>query len=99
VGNSSDLSNLKEWCRRCNLTDAQSRFVARAAWFAQETMLAEVRLHCMAPNPLRLCDDERRWSKIWCDLNRQALEALAKEEAFADEELPGFWAGPSRGPR
>jgi len=90
MGNSSDLSNLKAWCRRCNLADAQSRFVPVQPGSPQEMMLAEIRLRSTAPTPLRLCDDEKRWPKIWRDLNRQALEAMADEEAYGDEDLPGF---------
>jgi hypothetical protein len=90
---------LQAWCRRCNLADAQSRFVPVQPGSPQEVMLAEIRLRCTAPTPLRLCDDETRWPKIWRNLNRQALEALEEEEADGDEDLPVFSAGPSRGPR
>ena len=97
MGNSSDLCNLKAWCRRCNLADAQSRFVPVQPGSPQEMMLAEIQLRCTAPTPLRLCDDEKRWPQIWRNLNRQALEAMADEETYGDDDLPGFWAGPSRG--
>ena len=93
-GNSSDLDNLLAFCRRCNLADAQSRFVPVAPGSAEAEYATELRLRWTADKPLRICDDDQRWNDIWRDLAKEAKDALEFEAeliaAGSDEDLPGF---------
>ena len=93
-GDSSDLSNLKAFCRRCNTTDAQSRFVPVVPGSPEAELAAELRTRWSAPEPIRVCDDDQRWKGIWRDLEREAKAAILArdelEEAASDEDLPGF---------
>jgi 5-methylcytosine-specific restriction endonuclease McrA len=75
-GNANDLSNLKAFCRRCNMADAQSRFVPLAAGSSEAGMADELRKRWSSSEPLRLCDDDERWKGIWRQLARSARERL-----------------------
>jgi 5-methylcytosine-specific restriction endonuclease McrA len=77
VGNSNDVANLKSFCRRCNLGDAQSRFVPVVPGSPQEKMAAELVTRWSSIEPLRLCDDERRWKSTWSELSRSARELIS----------------------
>jgi 5-methylcytosine-specific restriction endonuclease McrA len=71
-GTSNDVANLKSFCRRCNLDDAESRFVLLVPGSPQEEMAAELVTRWSSIEPLRLCDDERRWESTWSELSRSA---------------------------
>jgi 5-methylcytosine-specific restriction endonuclease McrA len=75
-GNSNDLSNLKAFCRRCNMADAQSRFVPVAASSSEAVMADELMRRWSSLEPLRLCDDDEQWKGIWRQLTRSARERL-----------------------
>lgn len=93
-GDSNDLSDLKTFCRRCNMADAQSRFVPVEQGSSEAALAAGLRTRWTASEPLRLCDDDRQWNAIWRELTRSAREAIKISEdlddAAADEDLPGF---------
>ncbi len=90
AGNSNDPAHLKAFCRRCNIGDAQSRFVPVQPGSPQAAILVEFRLRCDSPTPQRICDDEERWPTLWGSMKREALEALAEDDSYGDEDLPGF---------
>ncbi|MCL6104838.1 MAG: hypothetical protein M1483_04320 [Actinobacteria bacterium] len=75
TGNSNDLSNLKAFCNRCNVTDAKSRFVLVENGSPEAAMAEEISARCSAPRPLRLCDDEN-WKHIWQGLSSTARCAI-----------------------
>lgn len=75
-GNSSDLSNLRAWCRRCNLDDAEARFVPVEAGSSQDAYAQELRIRIESPQALLLCDDEKQWNGIWRQLAKEAKEAI-----------------------
>lgn len=77
-GNSNELSNLKAFCRRCNVDDAQERFVPVAPGSPQERLAAELAMRWSSPEPVRLCDDDQRWKGIWGGLSRSARELISK---------------------
>jgi hypothetical protein len=77
-GNSNELSNLKAFCRRCNLGDAQARFVPVAPGSSQERLATELVMRWSSPEPLRLCDDDQCWKGIWNGLSRSARELILK---------------------
>lgn len=83
-GSSSDLSNLRAWCRRCNLDDAQSRFVPVEAGSSQDAYAKELRIRMDSSQPLLLCDDEKQWNGIWRQLAKDTKEAL-KHRADVEE--------------
>ena len=93
-GNSNDLSNLKAFCRRCNMADAQSRFIPVEQGSAEAALAVELRVRWSAPEPMRLCDDDRRWKNIWQGLANDAREVLRLADDFqagaGDADLPGF---------
>jgi 5-methylcytosine-specific restriction endonuclease McrA len=97
AGDSSDISNLKAFCRRCNLAEAQSRYRPVEAGSTQDATLAQMVMRWSAPTPLRLCDDHERWAKIWRELSQDAMEAIEWEEASGDEDLPGFLGWTNQG--
>lgn len=71
-GNFSDLDNLKAFCRRCNMADAQSRFVPVEADSPQAALAAHLAARCASPEPMQLCDDDQNWSNIWRRLGSTA---------------------------
>jgi 5-methylcytosine-specific restriction endonuclease McrA len=79
-GNSSDPTNLKAFCRRCNLRDAQARFVPVAPDSSEARMAADLMMRWTAPEPRRLCDDDQRWSVIWRELSRCARDVITTRE-------------------
>jgi len=93
-GNSNELSNLKAFCQRCNMADAQSRFVPVQPGSPQSELLRELTIRWSAPIPLRLCDDEEQWSSIWRDIMKKARTVIEEREesdgGCYDEDLPGF---------
>ncbi len=93
-GDSSDLSNLRAWCRRCNLEDAKSRFVPVEAGSSQDAYAQELLVRIGSPRPLFLCDDEKRWNSIWRQLARDAKDVIQHrselEEGADATDLPGF---------
>ena len=93
-GDSNDHSNLKAFCRRCNMADAQTRFVPVLPGSPEEQLAEDLRTRWMSPEPMRVCDDEQHWSGVWRELAREAKEVIRlrmeMEEAAGDEDLPGF---------
>lgn len=93
-GSSNDPSNLKAFCRRCNLADAQSRFVRVEPGSPEAKLAEELAIRWSSPRPLRLCDDEVEWKTMWRELAQEARETLRDweglEESAGDEDLPGF---------
>lgn len=93
-GDSNDLADLRAFCRRCNLADAQSRFVPVLPGTKEAALAAELRARWSAPTPLRACDDEVRWPKRWRAAQRRSREAIEMrdelDDAWGDEDLPGF---------
>ena len=93
-GNSNDPSNLKAFCRRCNVLDAQSRFVPVEPGSTEAEYAAELRKRWMSENPLRLCYDDQQWNDIWRILATEAKEIVRmheeRAESAGDEDLPGF---------
>lgn len=80
AGDSNELSNLKAFCMRCNLGDAQTHFVPIEPGSSQAEAVAAIRRRCFSPTPLRLCDDEERWNSIWRGLQNEAREAIDEED-------------------
>lgn len=93
-GNSSDPTNLKAYCRRCNTVDAQSKFVPVTAGSCQAALLSELQARWDAPHPARVCDDDQNWKTMWRSFSAEAKEAIALaedlSEAGGDEDLPRF---------
>ncbi|MGO9333029.1 MAG: HNH endonuclease, partial [Acidimicrobiales bacterium] len=79
-GNSNDLSNLKAFCWRCNLTDAETRLVPVAPGSPEAIMAADLTARWSSPEPLRLCDDDQRWKSIWRHLARLAREVIREQQ-------------------
>lgn len=75
-GDANELDNLKAFCRRCNIDDAQSRFVPLQRGSAAAKMAAELERRWSAAEPLRLCDDELEWKTNWQRLTKAAREWL-----------------------
>lgn len=92
--NSSDLDNLRAFCRRCNIADAQSRFVPVETGTVPAAIARYLSIRVTAPTPLRLCDDDQQWKTIWQGLSREAKAVIEEhgldEDAYGDEDLPGF---------
>lgn len=76
-GGSNDLSNLRAFCGRCNVADAESHFVPVQPGSTEEKMSDEIRTRCFSLIPLRLCDDEKHWEQIWRHLQREAKDAIS----------------------
>ncbi len=93
-GNSNDPSNLKAFCQRCNVSDAQSRFVAVEPESPEAEYAADLRSRWMSEKPMRLCDDEQHWKDIWRKLTVEAKEVVRthdeRAESAGDEDLPSF---------
>lgn len=93
-GSSNELDNLLAFCRRCNLADAQSRFVPVGAGSEEAQLAIDLQSRWMPEEPLRVCDDDTRWSGIWRQLTREAKEVLRLDAEIAasadDRDLPGF---------
>jgi 5-methylcytosine-specific restriction endonuclease McrA len=93
-GNSSELANLSAFCRRCNVADAQTRFVPVEPGSSQARLAADLMGRCSSILPLRLCDDEQHWSSTWRQVARSAREVIREraetDDALGDEDLPGF---------
>ena len=93
-GDSSNVSNLSAFCRRCNVADAQTRFVPVEPGSPQAKLAAELMGRWSSIVPLRLCDDEQHWSSTWRQAAKSAREVLRGraevDDAWGDEDLPGF---------
>jgi len=93
-GNSDNPDNLLAFCRRCNLNDAQSRFVPVEPDSAEAKYAMSLRKRWLSEVPLRICDDGTQWNEVWRDLTKKAKEFLRHEtesaESADDADLPGF---------
>ena len=93
-GDSSDLANLKAFCRGCNNADARTHFVPVTAGSPAHHLAVQLRQRWTAPSPLRVCDDQARWPTLWRDLKAANLQVIAERDAFNDaaddEDLAGF---------
>lgn len=76
-GHSSHASNLKAFCRRCNMADARAKFVAVEAGSAEDMLAAQLRVRWYSPKPRRLCDDHERWKADWSGLARSARAVIS----------------------
>lgn len=83
-GHSNDPADLRAWCRRCNMGDAQAKFTKVEPGSPQAKMADELRQRWEAPNPLRVCDNEQRWASTWRQL---ASEARASMKASGRRRL------------
>ena len=101
AGNSNDPSNLKAFCRRCNIADAESRFVPVEPGSPAEKLGMELTIRCSVPEPLRICDDEVRWKNEWRRCASEARELLRLledlDEGAGDEDLAGFMGWTDQG--
>jgi 5-methylcytosine-specific restriction endonuclease McrA len=92
-GNSNDPENLKAFCRRCNMADAQAKFVRVEPGSSQGLIARQLAERWSSPKPLRLCD-VANWNDIWSALAREAKDVLRQweelDESAGDEDLPGF---------
>jgi len=84
AGNSNDIANLKAFCRRCNLADAQARFIPVAPGSWQENLAIELELRWLAVDPIRLCDDDRVWNGRWREVAGEARKAIADRPTLED---------------
>jgi hypothetical protein len=93
-GNWNDFANLKAFCRRCNNADARAKFRPVTPGSPEAKMAAELKGGWSSPQPIRLCDDDERWSGIWQQLARSARQVLQRDRDLdgvgGDEDLPGF---------
>lgn len=62
-GDSNDEADLQAWCWRCNMDHAQSVPVISTP--EQECLATTIIARWEAPQPLRVCDDEELWPKVW----------------------------------
>lgn len=95
VGCSNDASNLKAFCRGCNMGDAKKKFVAVEPGSNEAKLAKELGVRWSSPVPLRLCDDDQQWSRIYNQLARSAKAVIQERGEFddddtGDEDLPGF---------
>jgi hypothetical protein len=92
LGDSNEISNLKAFCRGCNNRDAQSRFVPVSPDSDEAALGAELCFRWSLPQPIRVCDDEKRWSGEWRKCAAAAREVLRGqddwEESADDPDLP-----------
>lgn len=100
-GSSNDPDNLRAFCRRCNLSHAQSRFVPVEPGSAEAEYAMELRIRWTSETPLCICDDDTRWNDIWRDLTKEAKEVLQIDaevvESGDDRDLPGFMGWTEQG--
>lgn len=82
-GSSSELSNLRAWCRRCNMADAQSRFSPVLDDAPESRAFEELRARWESPIPLRACDDDERWNGDWRRYARLVKAFLTPEAGGA----------------
>jgi len=75
-GDSNEIDNLQAFCRRCNIDDAQSRFVPLQADSDAARMAVELERRWSAAEPLRLCDDDLDWKTKWQGLIKAARDWL-----------------------
>jgi hypothetical protein len=91
---SNEPTNLKAFCRRCNMADARSRFVPVVPGSEAAARRAELKIRCFAPTAVRLCDDDEHWNGMWQRLSKDARQVIKEreiEESFGGgEDLPGF---------
>jgi len=85
-GDSSNVSNLSAFCRRCNVADAQTRFVPVNLDHRRRKLPPKLMGRWSSIVPLRLCDDEQHWSSSW----RQAAKS-AREVLRGRPEVDGAW--------
>ena len=75
-GSEANVENLQAWCRRCNMIDAQSRFIPVADDSPEIALLHEIRTRWESPRPLRACDDHEFWNDDWRRYERAAKDFL-----------------------
>ena len=80
AGSSSEPSNLKSFCRRCNMADAQSKFVPVEPDSSAAALLEELVRRWSSPEPLLVCDDDRQWRYTWRGFARAARDVITARE-------------------
>ena len=78
AGSSSGPGNLRAVCRRCNMADAQSKFVPVVPGSPEAVLAAELKERWSSRSPLRPCDDELSWKVQWPALQRRARAAIRR---------------------
>jgi 5-methylcytosine-specific restriction endonuclease McrA len=78
-GDSNEIDNLQAFCRRCNIDDAQSRFVPLQAGSGAAKMATELEQGWSVAKPMRLCDDDLEWKTRWRGLTKTARDWLRSE--------------------
>ena len=75
-----------------------------AAWLptsAESTRAFYLVKRWLAPEPLRICDDDQCWKSIWQQLTRSARQLIAEPgermDASEDDDLPGFQGWTAQG--
>lgn len=63
AGSSSDPENLQALCKSCNMARARANFRPATLEEAAEGNAIWARIR--ATQPVRLCDDETKWDKLW----------------------------------
>lgn len=100
-GDSNDLSNLKAFCWACNTSDALSKVDETAPGSPEEALAGELQARWTAREPLRICDDDQRWSSVWRDLARSTTQLIREQDSeydsLSDEDLPGFMGWTEQG--
>jgi 5-methylcytosine-specific restriction endonuclease McrA len=66
AGSSPDPSNLQALCQPCNMAKARAHFRKATLEEAAEGKAIWVRIR--ATQPVRLCDDETKWSTVWREI-------------------------------
>jgi hypothetical protein len=66
AGSSPDPENLQALCKPCNMAKARDNFRSATPEEAAEGNAIWARIR--APEPIRLCDDEKQWDKLWKEI-------------------------------
>ncbi|MGO8673250.1 MAG: HNH endonuclease [Capsulimonadaceae bacterium] len=96
-GNSSDPSNLQAVCRNCNINKRPAARPASPEEFARIRVIhRELVKRCGSITPIRACDDESRWKKVWNAVNkarnarqRKIMNCLSRFRDLYDLETKG----------
>lgn len=71
-GDSNDEADLQAWCWRCNMEHARSVPVMLSA--EQARVARAIIARWEAPQPLRVCDDQDLWPKVWREFRARLSE-------------------------
>ena len=68
-GSSSDPENLQALCKPCNMAKARANF--RPATLEEAAEGKAIWARITAKLPVRLCDDEKKWAKLWRTISQE----------------------------